>query len=160
MVPGGFRERLGSILTAWEWFWLLPELLSRRRELLYIRPQSCCSSTNAGSSFGFGTPRRPWELLVVSGNFWEHLEWILAAPRITILAHSAAVPVYRNATPALRIVFLACNRQFPRFKHSSAFLAASGDFSSKLKLKAIARPFAAHALESGRAGMSLQLWQC
>ena len=74
---------------------------------------------------------------MVSGSSWEHLESSLAASRDTILAHSAAVPVYRNAAPALRIVVLAYNRQFPRFKHSSAFLEASGGFLSKLKLKAI-----------------------
>ena len=146
MVPGSFRERLGSILAAQEWFWLL--LLSRRRELLCINPQSCCSGAKAGNSSGFA--KRPWELVMVSGSSWEHPESILAASRATILAHSAAVPVYRNSAPALRIVVLAYNRQFPRFKHSSAFLEASGSFLSKLKLKAIARPAAAHAPKSAR----------
>ena len=149
MVPGSFRERLGSILAAREWFWLL--FLSRRRELLCISPQSCCSGAKAGNSSGF--TKRPWELMVVSGSSWEHPESILAASRAT-------VPVYKNAAPALRIAVLAYNRQLPRFKHSSAFLEASGGFLSKLKLKAIARPVAAHAPKSGRAGFSLQLWQC
>ena len=67
------------------------------------------------------------------------------------MAHSALVVAYRNAAPALRIVV---------FAHSSEFLGASGGFSLKLKLKPIARPVAAHAPKSGRAGVSLQLWQC
>ena len=97
---------------------------------------------------------------MVSGSFWEHPESILAASRATVLAHSAAVLVYRHAAPALRIMVLAYNRQCLRFKHSSAFLEDSGGFLPNLKLKAIARPVAAHAPKSGRAGVSLQLWQC
>ena len=67
------------------------------------------------------------------------------------MAHSALVVAYRNAAPALRIVV---------FAHSSEFLGATGGFSLKLQLKPIARPVAAHAPKSGRAGVSLQLWQC
>ena len=81
MVSGSFYKRLGPPgidSSAWDWFWLLPELLSRRIELL-SSPQSCCSSAKAGNSFGIRTPRRPWELVVVSGSFWEHLESILVA---------------------------------------------------------------------------------
>ena len=72
----------------------------------------------------------------------------LSLTSVSAIHVSAVVLAYRNAAPALRIVV---------FVYSSEFLGAYRGFSSKLKLKPIARPVAAHAPKSGRAGFSLQL---